>query len=784
VRAASTTAGRVALLVAALSLLVLVLPGRPTVLAAVAGLLLLFGVPTVLWFGAATRVVSTRDGAALLALGGAVLGDMLVGLLVNTVLPPLGVARPLERIPLAVAFFAAALLIGVAGPAPAAAEASEAPAGSRPRSGAGGLRRPGVIPVAALGALAVVLAVAGAIRLNNGLGRGVSLTALVVIAVLLLVLMLRHRVFSVAVLELGIFLASAALLLLVSLRGWNITGHDIQSEYKVFTVALDAGRWHAGSAATAYNACLSITILPVSVVNLTGIAGVYVFKVVLPLLFAVAPVLVHRSVRNVGPSLVAVMSAAYFILFPTFFTDMTYLGRQEVAFVLLGCVMLVITDSGRPLARRRAVVMALMAGIVISHYSTTYVMVGTFVLAWLADLLWRLVERYRGRRARGGGPADGRTANRGFVTWWIVAFFAGLAALWTGPVTHSGNEVRTAVSGTLAAILHPERSQSTFSSDTSYSLLGRAAVSPAVRLSQYRAVTLVQTAPARSAGRLLPLDLVNRYPTVALDTPNLPLTGFGRAIEHTGVNVASANDAARAVAARLLQVLLLIGLVVTFCARRTRAIAPNRDFVTLAIGSVVVTALLTALPELSVDYGVLRAFQQGLFFCAPFIVVGSLWLFHRTWRAGAPLAYALATTLFLDLTGVLPALTGGYPAQLHLANAGQYYDLYYTQPAEVSAAQWAQRQIDQQQLSVATQLQTDLFTFLRLQTALNAPALQDNYPTLVGTHTYVLLGTSTVAGDRATLSTGGVLATYLYPVGLLDTGKNEIYSSEGAEVYR
>lgn len=784
-KAALTAGGRTALSGTALSCMALVLPGQPSALIAIAGLWLLLIAPAVLWFGPATRVVCTLDGAALLAVGLTVCSDILVALLVNTILPPFGVARPLDRIPLAVAFTLATLLISVLAPAPA--QTSESPIGTQGLRAGAEPRRGGAIAVAALGVLAILLSVAGAIRLNNGLGGGVSLTALVAIAALMLLLMVRHRELSAAVLELGIFLASAAVLLLVSLRGWYITGHDIQIEYAVFSVALAAGHWTAASATNAYNACLSITILPVSVARLTGISGLYVFKVVLPLLFALTPVLVYRTVRNVGPPLIALLSAVYFVLFPTFYTDMTYLGRQEVAFVLLGCVTVVITDSGRalarPLALRRGMVLALMAGIVLSHYSTTYVMVGTFALACAGDQLWRLAERRHRRRARGEYAAASRDPARGFITWWMVAVGTGLAALWAGPLTHSGDQVRTTVSGTLFDIFHPEHSQSA-SSDTSYSLIGRTVLTPDEALTRYRAQTLVQSAAQRSSGQLLPLGIVDRYPTVVVDEPNLPLTAAGRAVQRVGVNVTAVNDAVRRIAARALQVLLLVGLAVTVWARKSRVIPPNRDLLTLAFGSVIVIGVLTVLPELSVDYGVLRAFQQGLFFFAPFIAAGSLWLVHWTWRHGVPVAYALALSFFLDLTGVVPTLFGGYPAQLQLANAGQYYDIYYTHPAEVSAAEWVQARIDGQQQSSKFLLQTDGFTFSRLQTLINAASVPDIYPTLIARDTYVLLGTSTVLTDRVTVNFSGVLVTYRYPVRLLYDTKDAVYTSEGAEVFQ
>ena len=68
-------------------------------------------------------------------------------------------------------------------------------------------------------------------------------------------------------------------------------------------------------------------------------------------------------------------------------------------------------------------------------------------------------------------------------------------------------------------------------------------LTPDEALTQYRAQTLVQSAAQRASGQLLPLDVVDRYPTVVVDEPNLPLTAAGRAVQSVGVNVTAVNDA-------------------------------------------------------------------------------------------------------------------------------------------------------------------------------------------------------------------------------------------------
>ncbi|MGW5607097.1 hypothetical protein ACWEWI_13545 [Streptomyces sp. NPDC003753] len=756
-------------------------PGTPAVLLVPAGLWLLLGAPALLFTELTERALSTRDGRVLIGLGLSVVGALGLLLAVNTLLPVLGVARPLERVPLALA--AALDVVALAGVSAWRASAgwrSLLPRSPLRASGSRVVRPAGLAPVGALGALVLALCVAGPVRLNNGLGGGVAVTALVVVTALLALLIARRGRYTTGVLELGLWCAAAGVLLLTSLRGWYITGHDIQREYEVFRLAADAGRWNIGTFRDPYNACLSITLLPAALTRLTGIEGTYVFKVLLPLLFALTPVLVYRSVRNTAPQIVALLSAVYLMMFPTFFTDMTFLGRQEVAFFLMGCATVVVTDTARPFARRRALFTVLVMGIVLSHYSTTYVLVAVLALALAADLAWRLLVRVRRR------PPTGR----GFLTWWMVVAIAAAAFVWSGPVTHTTGQLHSTLSLTVRELTG--QSSDAASSDVSYSLFSGASVSAEQRLVDYRADVVRQTEGGRAQGDYLPLKTVDRYAVpVVSEQAKLPLTAAGRTLQTAGIDVSAANGLLRACAAALLQVLLLVGLALVLWPRRSGRLRarpgfrPSRDQVTLSLGMLGVIALLTVLPQLSVDYGVLRAFQQGLFFFAPFVAGASLWLFRWARRWAVPAACVLALGLLLDLTGVVPKVLGGYPAQLHLANSGQYYDIYYVHPEERTAIRWVQsRATDRQRADVQSEVQTDRYTFSRLQSLIRGRAQNDIFPVLVGSHTYVFLGTTTVTKDEATTFYRGDLMTYRYPIGLLDVTKNKLYSNGGAEIYR
>lgn len=699
------------------------IPVTPGPVLAVAGLWLLFGAPIILFYSVADAVVSTPTGRLVLAVGGAVLTDILLALAVNTVLP-------LHRLSLAVA---SALFIGVF--------AVIAP----PRTGMPRIARaPGLTAVLSLGGIAVVLAVAGPVRLNNGRGATVAVLALLVTCALIVVLTAGRRRHAPAVTATGIFLVAVALLLLTSLRGWDIAGHDLRREYAVFLRTDLAGRWSIADFRDPYNACLSITLLPASITRLTGIPAVAVFKVIFPVLFAVAPVALYRAVRNGAPQLVAILSAVYFVAFPTFFTDMPFLARQEIAFLLLGCAVLVLTDAARPLPARRLVATALLTGVVLAHYSTTYVLLAVLLIGYALGHARRLLP---GRRLT--GPM--------VVTWWMIAAVAAAALLWTGPVTGTGGQVGRTTQATVLGLLGAQTGSG--SSDTAYSLFGGDRVGAQERLDDYAAEALRDTAAERATGAYLPIETVDRYPVVAVEPAELPLTPLGTVLSNVGLDVSAVNAFLRGAAARLLQVLLLVGLILAVAARR-RVFAATPDQFFLAVGGIVVVGVLTVLPVLSADYGVLRAFQQGLFFFAPFIAAASIWLFRWAGRRATLLAGALAVAFVLDLTGVVPRALGGYPPQLHLANAGPYYDIYYPQPEQRAGLAWAQRQAG------AAEVQLDV------------------HPALILQGGWVVLGHTTVHKGETTVFHGGDLVTYRYPAELLDRTRDKVYSSAGTEVYR
>ncbi|NUP49713.1 MAG: DUF2206 domain-containing protein [Catenulispora sp.] len=763
----------------------------PGPLATLAGLWLILGAPTALWLGMARRIVSRLDAALLVAFAFAVVTDFAVLLLVNFGAPLVGFYRPLTTVPLAAGFALVNVLIGAFSPE------SDPVDWTRVRDLAG-LR-----PVAGYGALCLVLAVAGATRLNNGLGPQVSMAAYTAIAGLLALLLIRHERYAVEVLELGVFLGAGALLLLTSLRGWLITGHDIQVEYEVYRLNLGGGRWVIADYPTAYNACLSITLLPLALTKLTAISAAGVWKIVFPLMFAVAPVALFRSVHNLASRQVALLSAALFLTFPTFFTDMAYMARQEIAFLVLGAAVVVMTERQGDVRLRRYAMIPLMVGIVLAHYSTAYVLVMVLGSGVVVTAAWRLLDRIgERRRSRTGRAAAGsrgagvraarapapKSAAPAFLTVWLVALSAVLAVGWAGPVTHTSGQLTSTLTAAWKEVIG--RTSDVGSNDTTNSLVAGSKVTDEQRMAAYLTETRSSTAADREEGVLFPQDVIDKYPTPITSIPDLPLTSVGNKLQSLGLPVASLNGLVRFGIAAGIQILLLLGTAVALLGLRYRRVrselTPTRDQAALAVGSIGVLVVLTLVPQLTVDYSVLRALQQGIFFFGPFMAAGLLWALRWCRRYRTPVLAAVVAVMAVDLTGVVPRLTGGYQPQLALSNSGNYYDAYYPTAQEMDAAAWLQSVFDRNppDAQQTMLLQTSQDVWERIQTVFVGPVEATVDPLMLQPGSYVMLGHAEVDQDRASIDYRGTAVPYVYPTNLLEDLMDKIYVSPGVEIYR
>lgn len=609
-------------------------------------------------------------------------------------------------------------------------------------------------PVA--GAAALVLVVTGAGRLNSSHSAAMSLAGLgcVVVAVVAAVAAAHHRRTGSAATT--IYLAALAVLLATSLRGTVVTGHDIKIEYRVFLDTLAAGSWEPGGPYPGYNSCLSLTVLPVMLVKLLGIAALDVFRVCFQMLFALVPVGVFLLARRLLRPAYAALSAGLFIAFPTFVNDMPMLNRQEIALLFFTAGLFVLLDRPAPVARRTALLLIMAAGLTVSHYSSAAVCAAMLSLAWL---LHRLRRRH--------GPGAPVRPGPGAAAATMIALVLGWSAL-TGSAAAFGADL----AGTARAVFTGADVESGASG---YRLGGPAPVDDAEALRTY----LSELTAARAAVGARPAG--NGAEPVVMPADELPATVIGGVLADLGIPPEVLNTVVRQAVVLLFEGGAVVGCVLLW-RRRPTAVPRSASPVVAewALAGVLLLAVAVVLPQITDSYGLLRLYQQLLPVLGIAVVVALIEAGRvlRRPRWTGRIAAGLVIGALVTTSGLLPRATGGYPPQLNLAAGGPYFRAYLADPEDLAVAG-----------RVRAGVPADASIVADSRDALNLRALADRRPEegvapgAVPDDAYLLVGLGGSGDARAVAVVGDRVIRYTFPLAGVDRGRRVVFRTTDHVLY-
>lgn len=701
----------------------------------------------------------------------------------NTLLTHMGVPRPLDREPLLVELSVMYLLL--AGWAYIRLKTFEYRIPLQRLS----THKTGVVATI-FPVLFVVLSIFGATSLNNGGSDIFTMIMLIGIAVYSgLMLLFRHRLSDNSYVW-TIYMMSVALLFMTSLRGWYVTGHDIQHEFQVFQLTKQAGLWSMANQRDPYNACLSITILPTIFANTLHLADPYVYKVLFQLIFASVPVVIYLLVRRYLTRAKSFLAVLYFIGFPTFFTDMPFLNRQEIAFLFLSLMLLVVFDDRIRLRKKQWLFIAFGLGMILSHYSTTYsVLVLLFFLICVRPIFNRIAPKLGRLRFFKHSSIEGLDRSKvrfaPIITIPMVIMLIYFCFIWYTVITNTSSGATNIIAQTIDSVKSGLNADSR-SSDVSYSLFSPSVASPKQQLQDY-VKTVVKPERALFPAEFYVQSIVDANPVTVTNEPSQPPTSIGHKIASFGINIGSLNNTLKQTSAKLLQVFVILGVVYLVFRKQLSKTLESELFL-LSLASIVFVLMQVVLPDISQAYGLLRAFQQSLMVLGLLLVVGTFFFaqaFKVKWLVYT-IPSVIAIGFFLSSTGVVSQLLGGYQAQLFLNNSGQYYDEYYTHKQELAGIAWLNQVTGEVKTGAKTPalLQTDEFTSAKLAGYTRLPEATDLNPGIIQKDAYVFLGYTNVTKNQAAIFYNGDLITYTLPKKLLNQQKNLIYSNGGTEIYR
>ncbi len=217
--------------------------------------------------------------------------------------------------------------------------------------------------------------------------------------ILLLIMLLSIPLYLIAVIynrdrihpvtyPLALWLIGLSILLMYGLTSYHITGIDVHLEYYCFQLTQLTSHWDLNAFYNAFNACLSITILPQIYQVLSGLNGEYVFKLFMAIIGSVTPLIIYSVARRYLDRKYAFLGALLFI-FQLFFINLLGAVRQEIATVFFFLTVLLVFEFEMNKWTRKLLIILFLFATLISHYSTAYV---AFILV-LPILLWPFFDK-------------------------------------------------------------------------------------------------------------------------------------------------------------------------------------------------------------------------------------------------------------------------------------------------------------------------------------------------------------------------------------------------------
>jgi len=549
---------------------------------------------------------------------------MFTGLLANFVLPLIGVSRPISILPLGATLTAFTLILGVI--AYIRDRDFSAPTQFNKTSIARILS-----PTYLLLLLLPLLAVLGTLLVNVYHNNLVLLFFIVVVACIVVLAAFRKLPqnaygMAIAMIALGLLLHTSLVssgLAFSHLQG--LYGGDIHVEYYLQNLVLQNGYWDATIPNT-YNTALSVVLLCPTYSMVLGLDGVWVLRVMYPLIFSLVPLVLFHIFREQIGARRAFLSAFFFMTMITFFTLMTITTRQQIAELFFALLVLLMIDRRLMPKQRVTLAITFSASLIVSHYALAYIGFFFLVVGWCLWLLMgsRLRVAWQWLTRRFGGLPQQIVFSRAFsakamaivVVLYLVFTLGWYAGVGQGTALHS--------------LLNIGQEQySLVSSEPGPSEPGPSEPGPA------------------SGGGFF--DLAERDPFVATAL---------------GLDFASASGLGKGF--RILQYLTQLLVVIGFAWLILRPRGFKAEFIALAAVSAFILLACIVVPRLSSYISLGRAYHVSLFLLSPLLVLGG----EAVWDGGRRLSRSVSSCLKSGQRLVLqPRLGGSSPLLVSLALA-------------------------------------------------------------------------------------------------------------------
>ncbi|ADJ14080.1 DUF2206 domain-containing protein [Halalkalicoccus jeotgali] len=239
---------------------------------------------------------------------------------------------------------------------------------------------------AAIGAVLVCLPLFSALAAGrmNAIGSNRLMYAfLLAVAVVVLV---SIKVVPSRLYPLAVFTVAVGIVLHRNLITGAVVGSDIQVNYFFVELLLEAGAWEPAMG-DVYSSIPVVGAVPAVYSVVTGIDPAMVFKLLYSLLFALVPVVLYYTFEDVFGKDAAFVGAYFFVFYFRSFNGTP--GKTRIAQLFMILVILTMVTDRERLPGKEWIGALFGAGMILSHYTTTYIFVISLGVAYGLGWIYR-----------------------------------------------------------------------------------------------------------------------------------------------------------------------------------------------------------------------------------------------------------------------------------------------------------------------------------------------------------------------------------------------------------
>jgi uncharacterized membrane protein len=615
-----------------------------------------------------------------------------------------------------------------------------------------------------------MFAILGAFLLNN---HGTNILTMVMLggtAIYVLLLTIFRKHLNENIYPWALWIIGLSMLISVSLRGWQVFGHDVMREQVFFLLTNKLEIWNIMNPKNAYNTCASITLLPVIFSKFLAISDQNIFKLFSQIIFSIMPIGVYIFFKKYCNNICAFLSGFFFVALPSFFMEMPMQVRQEYALLFFTLSLLVLFNKKLSTPTKKILFILFTFSMILSHYSTSYISIILFMSS-LSLILFhkKLIKRKKLQN------------KQNFITILLVILILTFAFLWYFQITEtSEGGIRFAKNGF-------ENIKNIFSEDTMARGISNTLWSISKEkeniyliLQEYSHLRTKEYHEFSNSQDFYDKEKYELYKIKLVIDKNLKPTSIGKIISSIGINLYKINYYLRQISSKIIQLFMALGIISILLCRKFRQ-KLNINYIAILISCLLLLAAIVVFPYATIDYSLSRVYQQ-VFIILSFLPIIGAFFFLKFFNKDKIIIFMsiLFIAFYLLFSGFIPQFLGGYPPQPNLNNKGIYYDVFQPHESEILSSNWLYNQ-----KKVGTNLYADEFSKRKILTlSKNSLIIETLLPSTINKDSYVYLDYTNTLFKKSHIHSRGGIIGYETPINFLNTNKNCIYFNGESKIYR